>query len=200
MVLFGLGPGRCCERKGCPRSPAQCPWTQELTRFRFKAERRTVSEDGGWENTMLPGGADKSVWFKGQVCGEEKAVGKCGGRGGEEVTQPKSGPGLNPEDRGGPRGKTAWGGRGQDRNLGREGAGHRVTKRKAAQAPPTPRPTQLGGGIESRWDPGAGEGGHLRRPLLLRAQGWLWAASDVRRRPPSGLISSGGEAFSWLAL
>lgn len=172
MVLFGLGPGRCCERRGCPGSPAQCPWTRELTRF--EAERRAVSEGGGWENTVLSGGADKSDWFKGQVCGEEKAIGECEGGG-----QPKSSPGLYPEDRGGPKGKTGSGW-GQERNQGRGRAG------QEKDCPAWERGREQVG----PWGRG---GGHLRRPLPLRAQGRLWAASDVRRRPPSGLISSGGE-------
>lgn len=110
---------------------------------------------------------------------------------GEGGSQPESSPGLYPEVRGGPKGRTGSGW-GKDRNL-EQGGQATASPRERLPRPPHPHPRTACREQVGPWGGGGEDAEHLMRSLPLRAQGWLWASSDVRRRPPSGLISSGGE-------
>lgn len=179
VALFVLGPGRCCERRGHPRSPAQCPWTRGLTRF--EAERRAVSEDGGLgkhdafrgEQINLLGSEGRSV---------EKR--RPWGDGGAHSPSPAQGFILRTE---GALRERQSGGGGRIGTWGGEGPATESPRERL------PRARTAWGRGKEQVGPWGGGGGGLRRSLPLRAQGRLWAVSDVRRRPPSGLISSGGE-------
>lgn len=155
---------------------------------------------GVWESQRFEGRADKPVWLKGQVCGDEgKAVRECAG-----ASKPKSSRRLYPEDRGdlglgGVLREMTESGWGQDRRPGLGWRRNGVTERKG-----WPGLTQLEERVKSK---GAGGAGEARSSQEMPCSSWgprHLALGSVRCQ--EGRCSLGPnlirrkEAFSWRSL